>query len=317
MFSFFKFLQKFVSNLKSNKGLWFTILAVISISGIFLSLYLLTHMTQTVSKDVYINMSSSYTKNYKNRVNQKEQSLKKIALSVETNKEFMDSIKNEKIDLTKEIITNFNNKYKENGFNSIKLNFYPAFNQINQYRNSINSVINTNDKAFGLEVLSDGVFYVYLEPIISNDVLIGVLELKENLNNFKSAYEKEDLLFAFLIEERMLNRLSIKTRDGKYKDVVDTLYVQENEYNSKFIAKIKDASKDGYKKMIDEGYLVDDLYFKSAQKVSDLEGNIIGYVIIGEPIEGSGAFVNIVDNMTKTVTTVALGLVISILLFMF
>ena len=317
MFSFFKFLQKFVSNLKSNKGLWFTILAVISISGIFLSLYLLTHMTQTVSKDVYINMSSSYTKNYKNRVNQKEQSLKKIALSVETNKEFMDSIKNEKIDLTKEIITNFNNKYKENGFNSIKLNFYPAFNQINQYRNSINSVINTNDKAFGLEVLSDGVFYVYLEPIISNDVLIGVLELKENLNNFKSTYEKEDLLFAFLIEERMLNRLSIKTRDGKYKDVVDTLYVQENEYNSKFIAKIKDASKDGYKKMIDEGYLVDDLYFKSAQKVSDLEGNIIGYVIIGEPIEGSGAFVNIVDNMTKTVTTVALGLVISILLFMF
>jgi len=317
MFSFFKFLQKFVSNLKSNKGLWFTILAVISISGIFLSLYLLTHMTQTVSKDVYINMSSSYTKNYKNRVNQKEQSLKKIALSVETNKEFMDSIKNEKIDFTKEIITNFNNKYKENGFNSIKLNFYPAFNQINQYRNSINSVINTNDKAFGLEVLSDGVFYVYLEPIISNDVLIGVLELKENLNNFKSAYEKEDLLFAFLIEERMLNRLSIKTRDGKYKDVVDTLYVQENEYNSKFIAKIKDASKDGYKKMIDEGYLVDDLYFKSAQKVSDLEGNIIGYVIIGEPIEGSGAFVNIVDNMTKTVTTVALGLVISILLFMF
>ena len=75
--------------------------------------------------------------------------------------------------------------------------------------------------------------------------------------------------------------------------------------------------KDDFKNMLDTGYSVDDTYFRSAQKISDINGNIIGVIVFGETVAGSGAFVNIVHNMTKTVTTVALGLVISILLFMF
>eukprot|EP01029_Cantina_marsupialis_P018000 TRINITY_DN408654_c0_g1_i1.p1 TRINITY_DN408654_c0_g1~~TRINITY_DN408654_c0_g1_i1.p1 ORF type:complete len:119 (-),score=2.96 TRINITY_DN408654_c0_g1_i1:30-386(-) len=94
MFSFFKFLQKFIADLKSNKGLWFTILAGVSITGIFLSLYLLTHMTESVSKDVYVNMSNTYIKNYKNRVSQKEQTLKKIMITAKTNNDLITSIEN-------------------------------------------------------------------------------------------------------------------------------------------------------------------------------------------------------------------------------
>ena len=156
-----------------------------------------------------------------------------------------------------------------------------------------------------------------MEPLIKDDILIGVLELKEEVHDFKTEYMRDDLIFLFLIEERMLNRLSIKARNGKYREVVDTLYVEEERYNGQFFAKIIDNGKDDYKKTLENGYSVDDTYFRAVQKVSDIEGNIIGLVVIGEAVEGSGAFVNIVDNMTKTVTTVALGLVISILLFMF
>ena len=69
--------------------------------------------------------------------------------------------------------------------------------------------------------------------------------------------------------------------------------------------------------MLSSGYYVDDQFYRTVQKVSDINGNVIGAIVLGQTVANSGAFVNIVDKMTKTVTTVALGLVISILLFMF
>jgi len=39
MFSFFKFLQNTLKSLKAKKGLWFTLLGVFSVLGIFGSIY--------------------------------------------------------------------------------------------------------------------------------------------------------------------------------------------------------------------------------------------------------------------------------------
>ena len=317
MFSFFKFLQNFLKDLKKKKGLWFTILAIVSISGIFLSLYILTSLTNNVSQDVYNNISTNYVKNYKNRVLKKEESFHKILMTLKTNKILIGNIENNELTAVTDEIISFNENFKKSGFESLNLNFYPVLNQVSQYRNSVNSVISTKSKAFGIEVLQDGIFYVYLEPILKDDTLVGILELKEEIHNFKAEYLRDDLIFLFALEERMLNKLSIKARNGKYKELVDTLHVEELKYDGQFAAKILEAGKDDFKNMLDTGYSVGDTYFRSAQKISDINGNIIGVIVLGETVAGSGAFVNIVHNMTKTVTTVALGLVISILLFMF
>ncbi|MAD42684.1 MAG: hypothetical protein CL623_09885 [Arcobacter sp.] len=317
MFSFFKFLQNFLKDLKKKKGLWFTILAVVSISGIFLSLYILTSLTNNVSQDVYNNISTNYVKNYKNRVLKKEDSFQKILMTLKTNKVLIEDIVNNELTAVTDEVNLFNENFKKSGFESLNLNFYPVLNQVSQYRNSVNSVIATKSKAFGLEVLQDGVFYVYLEPILADDTLVGILELKEEINSFKKEYLRDDLIFLFALEERMLNKLSIKARNGKYKELVDTLHVEELKFDGQFTAKILEAGKDDFKNMLDKGYSVGDTYFRSAQKVSDINGNVIGVIVFGETVAGSDAFVNIVHNMTKTVTTVALGLVISILLFMF
>ena len=69
--------------------------------------------------------------------------------------------------------------------------------------------------------------------------------------------------------------------------------------------------------MRNSGYLVNKEYFKTYKEVVDINGVTVGYIILGEKVQGSNGFVNIVDNMTKSVTMIALGLVISILLFMF
>ena len=317
MFSFFKFLQKFFKDLRSKKGLWFTTLAVISVSGIFLCLFILTNMTESVSKDVYENISSNYNKNYKNRVAKKEENLQKIIFTVKSNEELLTNIQDNNLVAVGEKITLFNDTFNKAGFSKMQLSFYPVINQINQYRSSINTVINSRSRIFGLEVLLDGVFYVYIEPIIKDDILIGILELREAVDSFRSEYLKDDLIYTFLLEERMLNKLSIKVRSNNYKEVIESVYVDSSKYDGQFSSKIIEAGKDEYNQMLEIGYSVDDTYFRAAQKVSDINGNIIGVVLIGETVEDSGAFVNIVDSMSKTVTTVALGLVISILLFMF
>lgn len=317
MFSFFKFIQKTLKDLKGNKGLWFTILAVLSITGIFLSLYILTHMTENSSKEVYESISSSYTKNYKNRVAKKQETLNQIVLTVESNEQLVSNIESNNLIAVGSAIQVYNENFKKSGYETLNLSFYPVFNQVNQYRSSINSVINSKSRAFGIEVLLDGIFVVLIEPILKDDRLIGILELKQELHDFKAEYLKDDIIFTFLLEERMLNQLSIKSRNGKYKQITEEIYVEEAKYDGQFFGKIIEAGKDKYKEMMEIGYSVDDTYFRAAQKVSDINGNIIGVVVLGETVEGTGSFVNIVDKMTKTVTTVALGLVISILLFMF
>ncbi len=214
-------------------------------------------------------------------------------------------------------ISEYNVNFRKTGFETLQVSFYPILNQINQYRNSINSVISSKSKVFGVEVLQDGIFYVYIEPILKDDNLIGIVELREEVHTFKKAYTRDDTIFLVLLEERMLNQLSIKARNGKYRKVVDSVYVEELKYDGQFFGKIIESGKEEYKNMIEVGYSVDDTYFRAAHELSDINGNIIGVIVLGETVAGSGAFVNIVDNMTKTVTTVALGLVISILLFMF
>jgi len=317
MFSFFKFIQNSIKNLKQNKGLWFTVLAVLSITGIFLSLYLLTHMTQNASKEVYTNISSSYDKNLKNKFYEKELEFKKILLSVNSNKNLINEIQVNNLIAVGNNIEEYNKSFKDSGFETLQLSFYPVINQVNQYRNTINSVITTKNKTFGLEVLFDGIYLVYIQPIILEDKIVGILELKEELHVFKDVYTKEDSIFLFLLESRMLNKLSIKARNGKYREVVNDLYVEEARYDGQFFAKIIENGKEEFTKMMDVSYSVDDQFYRSVREVSDLNGNVIGVVIIGQTVANSGSFVNIVDKMTKTVTTVALGLVISILLFMF
>lgn len=317
MFSLFKFLQNSLKDLKKNKGLWFTILGVLSITGIFLCLYILTNLTENVSKEVYQNISTNYVKNFKNRVYKKEENFKKILFTIRTNNFLIDNIEKNDLIKTGSKISEYNEGFKKTGFETLNITFYPILNQINQYRNSVNSVIASKTKAYGVEVLPNGIFYVYIEPIIKDDNLIGVLELKEEVHTFKQEYTRDDTIFLLLLEERMLNKLSIKSRNGKYRKVLDTVYVEEVKYDGQFFAKIVESGKDEYKNMIEVGYSVDDTYFRAAHKLSDINGNIIGVIVLGETVAGSGAFVNIVDSMTKTVTTVALGLVISILLFMF
>lgn len=316
MFSFIKAIQNWLSELKKNKGLWFTTLTVLSVLGISLSMYILTSMTQSVAKEVYVNMSSVYKTTLEHKLEDKQKDYRKLVLGLKLNETFRNNLNNKPI--VDNIINNYNRSLVESGFDSMSVIFYSTINQTTQYRNSVNFVINRKINSFGLEILSSGPGMVYLEPIMDGENLLGVVEVREDLLSLKKDIEKNKQgIFLFLIQEKMMANLSIDAKNGKYRAVVDDLKVEEQRYDGAFFADIITGGSDDFKEFTHTGYTVNEEFFKTYKEVSDINGVIVGYIILGEKVQGSGAFVNIVDNMTKTVTTVALGLVVSILIFMF
>ena len=88
MFSFIKAIQSLLANLKKRKGLWFSILSTMSISGIFLTLYLITNVTKSASEHVYEDVSHTYKKNLDVRFLDKQKEYKNIVLSLKSNDNF-------------------------------------------------------------------------------------------------------------------------------------------------------------------------------------------------------------------------------------
>lgn len=316
MFTFIKALQNFFSNLKKKKGLWFTTLTVLSIIGISVSMYLLSNMTTSIAKEVYINMSSTYINNLEDKIEDKKNEYKRIILGLQTNDTFKDNLNNKLV--IDSILENYNKNLSEMGFGQITLSFYSITNQINQYKNIVNTVISRKASSFGFEVLGDGPNIVYLFPIIIDSSVVGVVEIKENIISLKNDIERsKQTIFLFLLQEKMMYNLSSDVKNGRYRLVVDGLRVEEQKYDSSLVSNVAEGGQEEIKELKNNGYLVNDVYFKTYKEVVDVNGVTIGYIIMAEKVQGSNGFVNIVDNMTKSVTLVSLGLVISILLFMF
>lgn len=316
MFSFIKALQNFFSNLKKKKGLWFTTLTVLSIIGISVSMYLLSNMTTSIAKEVYINMSSTYINNLEDKIEDKKNEYKRIILGLQTNDTFKDNLNNKLV--IDSILENYNKNLSEMGFGQITLSFYSITNQINQYKNIVNTVISRKTSSFGFEVLGDGPNIVYLFPIIIDSSVVGVVEIKENIISLKNDIERsKQTIFLFLLQEKMMNNLSDDLKNRRYRLIVDGLRVEEQKYDSSLVSNTAEGGQEEIKELKNNGYLVNDVYFKTYKEVVDVNGVTIGYIIMAEKVQGSNGFVNIVDNMTKSVTLVSLGLVISILLFMF
>ena len=316
MFSFIKALQNFFSNLKKKKGLWFTTLTVLSIIGISVSMYLLSNMTTSIAKEVYINMSSTYINNLEDKIEDKKNEYRRIILGLQTNDTFKDNLNNKLV--IDSILENYNKNLSEMGFGQITLSFYSITNQINQYKNIVNTVISRKTSSFGFEVLGDGPNIVYLFPIIIDSSVVGVVEIKENIISLKNDIERsKQTIFLFLLQEKMMNNLSDDLKNRRYRILVDGLRVEEQKYDSSLVSNVAEGGQEEIKELKNNGYLVNDVYFKTYKEVVDVNGVTIGYIIMAEKVQGSNGFVNIVDNMTKSVTLVSLGLVISILLFMF
>jgi hypothetical protein len=317
MFTFIKRLQELLARLKKNKGLWFTTITTVSIIGIFVCMYIIMTMTDRVSKEVYQSMASSYEKQLTASFEDKKREFEKMLVSIRQNGILLNAIENNNVTMMNAVRNFLNEEFEKNGFNDLSIDILNVLNRDVVFRNTINTVINSNRALFGTEVLNEGVFMVYLFPLERDGQVYGVLEFKESIHTIRNNFAPLDQEFVFILDKKMLPFIALEAKTGNYKEV-NSEYTYENaRYDTKFAATVASMSEENFENFTKDKYIIDQGYFRMMKKVSDINGADIGIIVAGESTEVSGGFVNIADNMTKTVTTVALGLVISIILFLF
>ena len=317
MFTFIKRLQELLAQLKKNKGLWFTTLSVISISGIFICMYVITTMTDRVSQEVYQSMSKNYEQILDVKIDNKRTEFQKILVAIQQNGALLNAIENNNA-IAMEAVKNFlNEEFIKGGFVDLSIDIMNVSNKDKVFRNAINTVISSKRSLFGIEVLNEGVFFSYLFPLSRDGMVYGVIEVKESIHSLRGDFVKQEGEYVFLLDKKMLPFISLEAKTGKYKEVNQEYTVENVCYDTKFAASMSTMDEQTYTQFLKNKYAIDQGYFKILKKVTDINGSDIGLIIVGESTEVSGGFVNIADNMTNTVTTVALGLVISIILFLF
>jgi len=317
MFSFIKYLQGLKERFQKNKGLWFTTITTVSIFGIIFTMYIITTMTSNVSEKVYQSMSDGYRLKINTLLNSKEQEFKKVALAITGNKLLLQQVEQSKEKEINEFTASLNAEFSKKGMSNYSISVYSLGSNTAILRPSIISVIKSQNSIYGVEVMADGVFNTYLQPLIKDDAVYGVIEVKESIHNYKKVFDGLNDEYVFLLDKKMLAQISIDTKNGKYREMNENYTVAQTFYDTKFTATIPSIDKELFKQMIDENYIIDGVYYRTYQIIHDINGASIGIMIVGEYVDKEDGFVNLADNMTKTVTTVALGLVISIMLFMF
>jgi len=317
MFSFIKYLQGLKEKFQKNKGLWFTIITVVSISGIFFTMYIITTMTSNVSEKVYQSMAKDYRLNVTNLIDTKQEEFKKLALIILKNEVLLEHIEENRVADIQAYEKKINDQFIKESISNYEISLYSLGSNQAILRPSIISVIKSKNTIYGIEVMSDGVYNTYLEPIIKDDTVYGVIQIKESIHNAKKYFDRINEEFVFLLDKKMLAQIAIESKNGKYRDMINDYTVNQSFYDTKFTASIPEIEKEEFQNMIRNNYLIDGIYYRTYRIVNDINGAEIGMVVLGEYVDNEDGFVNLADDMTKTVTTVALGLVISIMLFMF
>jgi hypothetical protein len=317
MFTFIKRMQEFLAKLRKNKGLWFTTITTISIIGIFVCMYIIMTMTDRVSTEVYQSMAKTYELNLDNKLSMKQKQFYKMVIPILNNKALLNAIESNNIELMNQAKTQMNEELIKGGFLETSINFISTASKDQVFRNTINSIISGKMPLGGFEVLPDGVFIVYLYPLIKDGSVYGVIEIKDSIHLLRDLYLKENSEYTFILDKKMLSFIALENRTGKYKDVNQTYTLENARYDTRFAALLADIDEDSFKKFISQKFLVTEGYYRASKKVDDINGVEIGLIVVGESTDLEGGFVNIADNMTKTVTMVALGLIISIILFLF
>ncbi len=317
MFGFIKTVQGFLSKLKKNKRWWFTSLFIIASLGVTFSVVILIITTDSVSKEVYASQTKEFLLKYKDLEKLKEKKLQNLAIIASYDDAIIDKL--EKNDATgiSQFESKLNTKIAQQDKNLMIFKFYSLQNKSETFRSSIISSIQTKNSIFGIEVLFDGIFYVYLHPILKNDNVVGILEIKESIYSVKESFDRTSKQFAFLLDTKMIAMISQQNKDGIYQEVGKNYLINSKIYENKLSSSIISLDENALQNIAKGEYIVGKEFFINGLLLRDTNGVDIGILILGEGVEKEGGFINMANKMTNHVIAIALGLIVSLLLFMF
>ena len=316
MFGFIKMFNNFMTKLKKNKRLWFTSVFIVACAGIALALMMLITTTDNISKEVYVSQAKEFVNTYRNSEKLQELKLQEISIVASYNEEVTKFLEENDLENITKIEEEINARLNQKQQNTLNVKFYSTQNTTEKLRNSVVSAIQTKNNIFGIEVLFDGIFYVYLSPIIKDDTVIGVVQIKESIYFVKNSFERQNKEFVFLLDKKMLSFLSLQNRDGIYNEVGKNHLVDNKINNNKITSHLASLEANNFQKITQEEYMTDDVYFLNGTLIRDINGVEIGVLVLGESIENEDGFTNMAQKMADQIVLITLGLIVSLLLFL-
>jgi hypothetical protein len=306
MFSFIKWFEAKWQEIKGNKGLWFTLLTVFSLIGIFISLYFVNFLVSDVAKKTYENQKDHYLIESKVLLESYEKSVLTLATAIglDTNIQMLFQSEDEnKTDKLTMVAANYTQKFAEVRQSD---DIFVHFTYIDKLVDT--KIIN------GLKVNPDGVSITAALPLSEKGRVRFGIEVNQDIEVLRRHYNKEKKEFVILLDRGAVSQIDMTLQKSSFITLFDRYYVNHKKYNHEFIQDIAQAD---LKQMLKAGYVKDLNYFYVVKKAYDYDGQEIGLIIIGEKISDKNSFVNLIKNLVNSVTIVALGLIVSMILFLF
>jgi hypothetical protein len=167
----------------------------------------------------------------------------------------------------------------------------------------------------GIDVNKKGVTFKSVMPMINKNGTIIAVVVEKDMNSLKEIYKREHKEFAFFLTENSMHKLDRDVKKRDYESYHNKFYIKKVDYDQAFLQKLKTTVFD--EKLKENGYLKDSQYFYVYEKVYDIDGDLAGIAVVAEETKDENSFVNLVKNLVNSVTMVALGLIVSMLLFLF
>jgi hypothetical protein len=302
-------LENFLSNFKKNKGLMFTTLSIISVVGIFLSLYFVSYLVKDVAHKTYKNQQKRYSSELKTYLSKEKDLVLAISSTTSLDSKLIKLYKND-LNITENDINNefkkIAKKYMENinknlNRKDIKINYF--ISEKNDGENIINGII----------VKNTGTYFQAKMPFAQKDNTYLKIEVLSNIENLKNLYTGENRKFVYLLNNSSKSKLDRTVFKKLYKKINNKYSIKTLLYPQELINNIQSID---FNKLNKQGYIKLKDYYFTAVNIYDVTGSEIGLILIGEKIDDN-SLVKLVKNLVNNVTMVALGLIVSMILFLF
>ena len=317
MFSFIKMLGSINSYIKSKKWLFFTVLTFGSAAGILISMTAINFMTKDVAVQTYMEEHRLDKRLLEGFLISRYDSLLSIAGIMSIHPDIATHI-NQKSDKTLNELLNVVSKSINETTNKspINIKYYAKSyeSSISENTELANLVMDSKQNVTGVVINKDGVRLIGITAIVVDKKVIGAIEVSESIHSLKDDFERLGKEFVFILNKNQLVFLDMEHKTDVYNDIDDTFKVAFHEYDSKFYINLQ---KLNIEELVIDKYINNKNFYTTIDATIDLNGREIGLYVIGESTSNANSFVQITKNMINSVTTVALGLVISLILFMF
>jgi hypothetical protein len=332
VFSFIKWLEENFNKLKRNKGLWFTTITTLSIVGIFTAMYYLNTMTDRASESVYSKAREDFLASLENKIATKNNFLISNAAILASYPLINSTLRTKNPKAMKQLsdyIQNVQEKllslngievaialYDQNLTQVSQVNFDPLTEMRIGVKDRFGINLAQKEKVpiVGIEKEGNYVYSRAFAPILLADGTVnGMIEFSQKIRVFQPIMENESKEYLFLLNKTELIDVSLRTSEI-FSEIGDDFAAYEGVYNEYFYSNLTTVDFD---LLFDQGYFIDENFYTTYKFVEDIEGQVIGVMIFGENTKTSSSVVNLTEDITRSVTTIALALVVSLVILLF